>query len=46
MSTTRNKEEPAMTPFVHIKNYNARMRAIAARYAYWMRRDCGFTLAR
>jgi hypothetical protein len=33
-----------MTPFSHIQDYNARMRALAASYAYWLRRDCELKL--
>lgn len=33
-----------MTPFQHISNYRLRMRAIAARAHYWMRRNVGLQL--
>lgn len=35
----------AITPFQHIADYRLRMRAIAARAQYWMRRDAGLKLA-
>jgi hypothetical protein len=34
-----------MTPFSHIQDYAARMRAIAASYAYWLTHDCKLSLA-
>ena len=36
-----------MTPFAHITDYDARMAAIRAAYAAWMRQEdpCGLSLA-